>query len=76
MLGAIAEFENEIRKDRQAAGLALARKNGVRFGRKAAMSEGQAAELRRRREGGERISDLVAYYGLSKATVYRYLQQE
>jgi DNA invertase Pin-like site-specific DNA recombinase len=75
MLGAIAEFENEIRKDRQAAGLAVARKRGVKFGRKAAMSDGQVAELRRRRESGERISDLVAYYGLSKATVYRYLGQ-
>jgi DNA invertase Pin-like site-specific DNA recombinase len=40
MLGAIAEFENEIRKDRQAVGLALAREIGVKFGRKAAMSEG------------------------------------
>lgn len=74
MLGAIAEFENEIRKDRQAAGLALARKNGVKFGRRAAMSEGQTAELRRRRQAGEKIGDLMAAYGLSKATVYRYLE--
>ena len=73
MLGAIAEFENEIRKDRQVAGVTLARKKGVKFGRKAAMSRGQIEELKRRRDAGEKIADLMSHYKLSKATVYRYL---
>lgn len=76
MLGAIAEFENEIRKDRQVAGVTMARKKGVKFGRKAAMSPGQVEELKRRRESGEKIADLMSHYGLSKATVYRYLGDE
>ena len=73
MLGAIAEFENEIRKDRQVAGVTMARKKGVKFGRKAAMNPGQVEELKRRRSDGVKIADLMIHYGLSKATVYRYL---
>jgi len=73
MLGAIAEFENEIRKDRQVSGVAMARKKGVKFGRKAAMNPGQVEELKRRRSDGVKIADLMIHYGLSKATVYRYL---
>jgi DNA invertase Pin-like site-specific DNA recombinase len=73
MLGAIAEFENEIRKDRQVAGVAMARKKGVRFGRKVALQPVQIQELKRRRTDGEKISALMSHYGLSKATLYRYL---
>ena len=73
MLGAIAEFENDIRKDRQSQGVALARRNGVKFGRKAALNARQISELRQRRNGGEKIADLMRAYSLSKASVYRYL---
>ena len=44
MLGAIAEFENDIRRDRQTQGVELAKKNGVVFGRKSALSDAQIAE--------------------------------
>jgi DNA invertase Pin-like site-specific DNA recombinase len=37
MLGAIAAFENELRKERQADGIALARRKGIKFGRKRAL---------------------------------------
>ena len=41
MLGAIAEFENDLRKDRQMHCIALARRNGIKFGRKAALTDDQ-----------------------------------
>jgi DNA invertase Pin-like site-specific DNA recombinase len=73
MLGAIAEFENEIRRDRQAQGVALAKRNGVRFGRRAVLSDSQARALRARRCEGAKIAELMSEFSLSKATVYRYL---
>jgi DNA invertase Pin-like site-specific DNA recombinase len=68
MRGSIAEFESEIRKDRDAGGLAFVRGVGVSFGRSAAMSDGKVADLRRWRNSGERSSELMSHYGLSKVT--------
>jgi len=73
MLGSIAEFENDLRRDRQADGISLARKNGVKFGRKKALTETQVQELRQKRTEGLLIKDLMEHYSLSKASVYRAL---
>ena len=73
MLGSIAEFENDLRKDRQADGISLARRNGVKFGRKKALTETQVQELRQKRTDGLLIKDLMEQYKLSKASVYRAL---
>ena len=73
MLGAIAAFENDLRKERQTDGIALAKKKGVQFGRKKALSENQVIELRQKRTKGVKITDLMVDYGLSKASVYRAL---
>ena len=73
MLGSIAEFENDLRKDRQADGISLARRNGVKFGRKKALTETQVQELRQKRTEGLLIKDLMEHYKLSKASVYRAL---
>lgn len=75
MLGAIAEFENDIRKDRQTQGVELAKKNGVKFGRKSALSNIQITALRTKRSEGVLIKDLMCNFELSKASVYRYLSQ-
>ena len=76
MLGAIAAFENDLRKDRQAQGIAMAKKNGVKFGRKSVLTDAQVQELRGKREQGVKIADLMAQYGVSHATVYRALTDE
>jgi DNA invertase Pin-like site-specific DNA recombinase len=73
MLGAIAQFETEIRAERQMDGIQKAKERGVQFGRKKSLTEGQTAELRRRRNEGELIKTLMKDYDISKATVYRYL---
>jgi DNA invertase Pin-like site-specific DNA recombinase len=76
MIGAIAEFENDLRRDRQSAGVALAREKGVRFGRRRCLSEGEVHDLRARRSGGTQITELMKTYGISKASAYRYLTQD
>lgn len=73
MLGAIAQFETEIRAERQMEGIQKAKSKGVRFGAKVKLTDAQVAELRQRRENGALIRDLMKMYGISKATVYRYL---
>jgi DNA invertase Pin-like site-specific DNA recombinase len=73
MLGAIGQFETEIRAERQMDGILKAKEKGVKFGRKKKLTKQHRGELRKRRQQGELIKDLMADYGLSKASVYRYL---
>lgn len=73
MLGAIAQFENDLRRERQADGIALAKQKGVAMGRKAALNDEQIAALCSKRQAGVLIKDLMNEFVLSKASVYRYL---
>jgi DNA invertase Pin-like site-specific DNA recombinase len=73
MLGAIAQFETEIRAERQIDGIRKAREQGVRFGATPKLNAVQIAELRRKRDEGTLIKALMIEYGISKASVYRYL---
>ena len=73
MLGAIGQFETEIRAERQMDGIKKAKDRGVQFGKRPALSEEQIVELRKKRTAGMLIKDLMAHYSLSKATIYRYL---
>ncbi len=75
MLGAIAQFETELRAERQMDGIQKAKERGVHFGRKKKLTLPQMDELRHRREQGVLIKTLMQDYRLSKASVYRYLGQ-
>ena len=73
MLASIAEFETEIRKERQMEGIAKAKERGVQFGRKSKLQEKDIEQLRRDRADGLKISELISKYSISKASVYRLL---
>jgi len=73
MLGAIGQFETEIRAERQADGIEKAKRQGVKFGRSKALDADQVVELKQRREDGDLIKTLMADYGLSKSAIYSYL---
>ncbi len=73
MLGAIAQFETELRAERQREGIEHAKARGVVFGRRKSLTPPQIAELQDRRQQGWTISALMTAYRISKATVYRYL---
>ena len=75
MLGAIAQFETEIRAERQMDGIQKAKERGVHFGRQKTLTEQQIAELQHRRKQGTLIKTLMKDYTISKATVYRYLNE-
>ena len=76
MLGAIAQFETEIRAERQREGIQKARERGVRFGKQKALNPKQVAELQERRQQGVLIKTLMQDYSLSKTSVYRYLKED
>ena len=75
-LGAIAQFETEIRAERQKDGIQKAKERGVKFGKKKKLSPQQITELQSKRQQGVLIKTLMKDYDLSKASVYRYLNEK
>lgn len=73
MLALIAEFETDIRKERQMDGIEKAKVRGVKFGRTKQVTPDIVADIVRLREEGSLIKDIMAKTGLSKASVYRAL---
>jgi len=74
MLGAFAEFENDIRRERQQDGIAKALSKGVKFGRKPALTGEQQATIRRMRgKEGFTIAQLMERFQVGRTTVYRAL---
>jgi DNA invertase Pin-like site-specific DNA recombinase len=70
LLGAVAEFERSMIRERQREGIALAKKAGVYKGRKPSLTPVQVAEIRKRVEAGEKKTKLAAEYQISRQTLY------
>ena len=73
ILALIAEFENDIRRERQMDGITKARERGVRFGRKPLLLPETVEEIRVLREHGTTVPEIMRRTNLSKASVYRAL---
>jgi DNA invertase Pin-like site-specific DNA recombinase len=73
MLGAVAAFERSMILERQREGIALAKAAGKYKGRKAALAEHQAEELRARLARGESVTALAKEFGVCRQTVYNYV---
>lgn len=73
MLGAINQFETEIRAERQIDGINKAKQKGVKFGASKKLTVSQVKEMQEKRKAGVLIKNLMKEYNLSKASVYRYL---
>lgn len=76
VMGAFAEFERALIRERQREGIALARQRGAYRGRKKALSTEQAAELRQRAAVGEQKAKLAREFGISRETLYQYLRTD
>jgi len=76
MLAVFAEFETEIRKERQMDGIAKAKAKGTKFGRKAQITPEVAAKIREMRDEGLLIGEIMKKTDLSKASVYRALNAQ
>ncbi|GAB3780312.1 MULTISPECIES: recombinase family protein [Dyella] len=76
LLASFAEFENDIRAERQADGIAKAKQKGVAFGRKRALTKDQCLRIRTLRlEEKFSVAQLAERFNVGVATVYRVLQE-
>ena len=73
MMGAFAQFERSLIRERQREGIAAAKAAGKALGRKASLSPAKIEDLRARRAAGESPSTLAAEFGISRSSVYNYL---
>jgi DNA invertase Pin-like site-specific DNA recombinase len=73
ILALIAEFENDIRRERQMDGIAKAKDRGVKFGRKRGLTVERVQEIRGLRASGETVPAIIRRTGFSKASIYRAL---
>jgi len=73
VMGAFAQFERELLRERQREGIEIAKKAGIYTGRKFSLSEERTAELRRRVAKGEEKAALAREFGVDRTTVYRYM---
>ena len=70
MLGVFAEFETNLRKERQLEGIAKAKAAGVYKGRPVSID---AAQVRQMHEQGIGPAEIAKALGIGRASVYRVL---
>ena len=75
VMGAFAEFERALIRERQKEGIALAKQRGAYRGRKKALSPDRDAELLQRVKAGEQKAKLAREFGISRETLYQYLRE-
>jgi len=71
ILGAVAAFETDIRRERQLEGIAKAKQRGVYKGRRATIDAAQVREMHASGVGG---SEIATQLGIGRASVYRLLK--
>lgn len=76
LLGAVAEFERALIRERQRDGIAVAKRNGVYKGRKPSLGPEQVEQLRARAGAGESKAALAREFGVSRETVYAHLRAQ
>ena len=74
ILGAVAEFERALIRERQAEGIALARQRNAydKCGRKCLLTPTQIDEIKVRLANGEPLAPIAREYKVSRQTLYRH----
>jgi DNA invertase Pin-like site-specific DNA recombinase len=76
VLGSLAEYERELIKERTALKRETSRANGSQFGRPKTVADTvHIATARRMKADGHTGKDVAKYLGVSRATLYRYLDK-
>ena len=75
VMGAVAEFERSIIRERQAEGIRIAKNKGVYKGRRVSFTNDQAEEVRQKVAAGIPKSRIAREYKCSRETLYKYLRQ-
>lgn len=75
IMGAVAEFERSLIKERQREGIQKAKARGVYTGRKPCLTEIQIQQIREKKAQGMNPTQLSKEYGISRATIYNVLKK-
>jgi len=73
IMGAVAEFERSLIKERQLEGIAKAKAMGKHLGRQAILNDDQRAALKDMVDSGRSKSEVAKHFGISRQTLYRTL---
>ena len=76
MLGVFAEFETNLRKERQLAGIAAAKAKGKHLGRRSTLTNEQKADIRIKHTSGVNPTALSKEYVVSRGTIYNVLKEQ
>ena len=80
ILASVAEYETEVRAERVAAGQAVAKKKGKKWGGtkpgwRWKVTDDQVTAIREMKAAGKKIAHIARVTGLCRPTVYRVLRQ-
>lgn len=73
IMGAFAEFERELIKERQKEGIIQAKKQGKYNGRKQSLSPEQIIEIKQLVSSRYKITEIAKQYQVSRSTIYNIL---
>jgi len=73
VMGAFAEFERSLIKERQLEGIAIAKAAGAFKGRQRSMTDERISEIKTRVAAGEKKARIASDLGISRETLYKYL---
>ena len=73
MMGAVAEFEVALLKERQREGIAIAKTNGVYKGRSKCLKPSEVVDLQAQVASGIPKATVARNFGISRKSIYNYL---
>jgi DNA invertase Pin-like site-specific DNA recombinase len=73
VMGSLAEWERSVIRERQLAGIAIAKAAGAYKGRKKALSTDEQVELKALAAAGSNKTELAKKFNISRPTLYAYL---
>ncbi len=76
VMGAVAEFERSIIRERQAEGIKIAKAKGTYKGRKASITHTQLDEIKAKVAAGVPKAKIAREYKCNRETIYRYLRED
>lgn len=75
VMGAFAEFERALIRERQMEGIAIAKREGRYKGRKKKLTAEQVKQLKERVSEGAKKASIAREFNVSRATLYAYLSK-
>ncbi len=75
VMGAFAEFERSLIKERQKEGIVLAKKAGKYKGRNKCLTEEQTAQMYQMVADRYKKTEIAKKFGISRDTLYRYIKR-